>query len=374
MTFNGRSLTRKLLSFNTINPPGEERDCAQFLGHLLEQAGYKTGYHEFADKRSTLIARLEASGDKPPLCFTGHLDTVPLGVAPWARDPFAGEIDGDKLFGRGTSDMKSGVAAIVLMALRLAKLPRRRSGLILILTAGEETTCEGAHYIAGLEGALGRAGAIVAGEPTANAPLIAHKGCVRYAIKFTGVAAHGSMPEQGINAIYQAADAIKKLAAFEFDVPAHAFLGKPTLAVTMMQAGTAINMIPAEATVSLDIRILPGQTEPEVRRQLAAALGVNVELQFLHGAASVGSDANHEWVQRVFDTMQELTGSRPVPAGATYFTDCSVLTPAYGNPPTVILGPGEPEVAHKTDEYCYLSKIDLACEAYVAIAQNWCGF
>ena len=270
--------------------------------------------------------------------------------------------------------MKSGVAAIVLMALRLAKLPRRQSGLMLILTAGEETTCEGAHYIAGLEGVLGCAGAIVAGEPTANAPLIAHKGCVRYAIKFKGVAAHGSMPEQGVNAIYQAADAIKRLATLDFAVPTHPFLGKPTLAVTMMHAGTAINMIPADATVSLDIRTLPGQTEPEVRKKLAALLGTNFELQFLHGAASVGTEANDEWVQHVFDTIQDLTGTRPVPAGATYFTDCSVLTPAYGGPPTIILGPGEPEMAHRTDEYCYLSKIELAVEAYLATAQKWCGF
>jgi len=289
------------------------------------------------------------------------------------RDPLAGESDGDKLFGRGSSDMKSGVAAMVVMALRVAKLPARKSGLILVLTAGEETTCEGAQYVAGLDGVLGRAGAIVVGEPTANAPLIAHKGCVRYAIKFTGVAAHGSMPEQGVNAIYRAAGAVRQLADFDFAVPTHPFLGKPTLAVTMINGGTAINMIPAQATISLDIRILPGQTELEIRHKLTAALGADAELQLIHGAASVGTDANHEWVQQVFAIMHGLTGTRPVPAGATYFTDCSVLTPAYGNPPTIILGPGEPEMAHKTDEFCYLSKIEVAGEAYLAIAKEWCA-
>ena len=85
MTFDGRSLTRKLLSFSTINPPGDERDCSQFIGYLLEQAGYETRYQEFAEKRSMLIAWLGVSGAKPPLCFTGHLDMVPLGVTPWAR-------------------------------------------------------------------------------------------------------------------------------------------------------------------------------------------------------------------------------------------------------------------------------------------------
>ncbi len=366
------TLTRRLLSFNTINPPGDERACAHYLGALLEPAGYETRYYEFADKRSTLIARLAGSRDSLPICFTGHLDTVPLGAAPWAGDPFAGETDGDKLFGRGTSDMKSGVAAMVAMALRLAQAANRQTGITLIFTAGEETTCEGATHVAGLHGVLGKAGAIVAGEPSANVPYIAHKGCLRYAINFSGIAAHGSMPDQGVNAIYKAADAIKKLEKFDFAVPAHPLLGKPTLAVTMMAAGSAINMIPGEASVRMDIRTLPGQTEAEICQKLEAALGGDVELQFLNGAASISTDENHEWVRTVFDIMERCTGKRPAPDGATYFTDCSVLTPAYGYPPTIILGPGEPELAHKTDEFCYISKIELAAEAYTEIARRWC--
>jgi len=85
MRFDGRSLVRKLLSVNTVNPPGKERDCSQFFGYLLEQAGYETHSQEFAENRSMLIAWLGASGAKPPLCFTGLLDMVPLGVTPWAR-------------------------------------------------------------------------------------------------------------------------------------------------------------------------------------------------------------------------------------------------------------------------------------------------
>jgi len=85
MRFDGRSLVRKLLSVNTVNPPGKERDCSQFFGYLLEQAGYETHSQEFAENRSMLIAWVGASGAKPPLCFTGLLDMVPLGVTPWAR-------------------------------------------------------------------------------------------------------------------------------------------------------------------------------------------------------------------------------------------------------------------------------------------------
>ena len=372
MMLDAISLTRKLLSFNTINPPGHERECARFLGGLLEHAGLSVGYYEFADKRATLIATLPAGGEGPPICFTGHLDTVPLGTAAWTIDPFAGETDGDRLFGRGTSDMKSGVAAITLMALQIAQYPARKAGLTIIFTAGEETTCEGAAHIAALPDVLGKAGAIVAGEPTANAPWIAHKGCVRYAIRTQGVSAHASMPEKGVNAIYKAAEVIKKLAGFDFDVPPHPFLGAPTLAVTTMSAGTAINIIPEQAELCVDIRTLPGQSEASVRRRIQATLGPEVELHQLNSMPSVGTDAGNEWIQNVFAIAARLTGKRPVPAGATYFTDCSVLTPAYGNPPTIILGPGEPEMAHKTDEFCYLAKIQSAAEVYGAIARKWC--
>src|SRR5258706_10017305 len=373
MTLDVLTLTRKLLGFETINSPGDERACALYLGSLLETAGYETRYYEFADKRSNLIARLAGRDEKLPICFTGHLDTVPLGSTSWSRDPFAGETDGDKLYGRGTSDMKSGVAAMGLMALRLARPANRRAGITLIFTAGEETTCEGADYLASLDNVIGKAGALIGGEPSANAPYIAHKGCLRYTATFTGTAAHASMPEQGDNAIHQAAAAISKLATFDFDVAAHPFLGKPTLAVTMMSAGTAINMIPAAATISMDIRTLPGQTATMVHRQLVAALGNAVAIKQLNGAASVGTDERDELVQQVFWGMETLSGKRPMAAGATYFTDCSVLTSAFGNPPTIILGPGEPEMAHKTDEFCYLSKIELAVEAYTEIARQWCG-
>jgi succinyl-diaminopimelate desuccinylase len=86
---------------------------------------------------------------------------------------------------------------------------------------------------------------------------------------------------------------------------------------------------------------------------------------------SASTDAKHEWVQEVFDIMRGLPGKQPVSVGATYSTDCAVLTTALGNPPTVVLGPGEPEMAHQTDEFCYLSKMDLAADAYAEITKAW---
>ncbi len=369
---NPLSLTRKLLAFNTINPPGQERDCAEYLGKLLEAAGFQTDYYEFDEKRTTLLARLKGDGSKAPICFSGHTDTVPLGAAAWSKDPFKGEIDGDKIYGRGSSDMKSGLAAMVLAARRLAKASKGKAGMILALTAGEETGCEGAHHLAKLGNAPREVGAIVVGEPTSNYPWIGHKGAVRLEIRTRGVTAHGSMPEQGDNAIYKAAQVIIKLQNYDFNVPPHPWLGAPTLNVGTISGGLNVNSVPDQTTMGIDIRIIPGQDYEELLDSLQAALGEEAEIECLEKAGSVTTDPQHQWVQEVFDIMDTFLKELPVAGGAAYFTDASVLTPAGGNPPTIILGPGEPAMAHKTDEFCYISKIEEATEAYVEIAKKWC--
>ena len=110
------SLTRSLLAFDTINPPGREADCARHAGALLEQWGFRVEYHEYEPGRTSVVARIGGTAGKTPLCLTGHIDTVALGARPWSKDPFSGETEGDRLFGRGTSDMKAGVAALLIAA------------------------------------------------------------------------------------------------------------------------------------------------------------------------------------------------------------------------------------------------------------------
>ena len=367
------TLTRDLVRFDTINPPGEERVCAHHIGGMLEASGFRVDYHEFADQRTSLVARLDGSGDGPPICFTGHIDVVPLGKAAWSHDPFAGERDGDRLFGRGVTDMKGALAAIVLAAQRIAALPERKAGLVLVLTAGEETRCEGAHHLAAQPGALGSAGAVLVGEPTANQPLVGHKGLVRYRIKTTGVTAHASMPEQGDNAILKIAEVVQRLERFDFGVAPHPVMGSPTLNVGTITGGLNINSVPDEAEIGVDIRTIPGQTADEIEVRLEASLGPEVGVTNIANEDSVVTDARDEWVQQVYDVMEPLLGRRPQPATAVYFTDGSVLKPAYGGPPTVILGPGEPTCAHKTDEYCSIVKLEAATEAYLDIMRRWCG-
>ena len=364
-------LTRTLVAFDTINPPGNERPCAELLGSLLETAGFSISYHEFADTRTSLVARIGGSSDTKPLCYTGHLDVVPLGGAPWTVDPFAGEIADGKLYGRGTTDMKSGVAAFVTAALKVANEMTEGPGLVLVITAGEETGCEGAYHLAELDGALGEAGAIIVGEPSSNQPRIGHKGALWLKATTTGVTAHGSRPEDGDNAVYKAARAISQLEDFDFNVARHDVLGKPTLNVGTVHGGMNINSVPDLTEIGIDIRTIPEQNHTSLHTQLSGYLGDEVSLEPVVDVDGVLTNSADEWVQEVNEIITGIQGTIPEYETGTGFTDASVLTPAYGGAPTLILGPGEPIMAHKTDEYCVVQKIEEAESAYVEISRRW---
>ena len=252
------SLTRSLLQFDTVNPPGREQDCARHAGKLLEDWGYAVQYQEFEPGRTSVIARAGGSEAKAPLCLTGHLDVVPLGTRKWARDPFAGETDGDRLYGRGSSDMKAGVAAMLLAAKAFAGKLAGTPGVVLVLTASEENGCIGSRHLAELPELMGKAGAIVVGEPSANQPYVGHKGSLKFHAAFRGVSAHGSMPELGENAIYKAARAVAALEKFDFHAHPHPVMGAPTMNVGTIEGGAGVNLVPDSARIGVDIRTVPG--------------------------------------------------------------------------------------------------------------------
>jgi succinyl-diaminopimelate desuccinylase len=365
-------LSRELIAFNTINPPGNELACIRHLERLLAGAGLETSLQRFAPDRANLIARIGGADDKPPLCFTGHVDTVPLGNAPWSVDPFAGEIIDGKMYGRGTTDMKCGVAAFVAAVGNMAEQLRGTSGVVLVITAGEEIGCEGAFHLA-RAGILGRAGAIVVAEPTSNAALVGHKGALWLRLTLKGVTAHGSMPHLGVNAAFKAARAITKLEAFDFNVAPHPHLGSPSLNVGTVHAGLNVNSVPDLAEIGIDIRSIPGLDHSRIQEHLKAELGEDVALEPIVDVGAVWTDPASPWIKDVYGIVRAITGEQAgaEPRTAPYFTDASALTPAFGNPPTIILGPGEAAKAHQTDEYCDVQRIREAADIYSKIAAGW---
>jgi succinyl-diaminopimelate desuccinylase len=371
MSQDAISLTKSLLRFDTVNPPGRERDCAHMAGDLLRDWGFSVDYFEYQEGRTSVVARAGGSARKAPLCLTGHLDVVPLGSRKWTKDPFSGETAGDKLYGRGSSDMKAGVAAMLLAAKSFQNKLNGTAGIVLVLTAAEEGGCIGSKHLA-QTALLGRAGAMIVGEPTSNYPLVGHKGSLKLHARFRGVSAHGSMPELGDNAIYKAAAAVTKLEGFDFKAKAHPVMGKPTLNVGTFAGGQGVNMVPDTASVGVDIRTVPGIDHPVLLKKLKTLLGKSAEIEVFSDLKPVWTAPDDEWMQRVFEICKPVTGKAPRARTATYMTDAANLLKVYKGVPTVVLGPGEAPMAHQTDEYCSMERIRQAVALYEDLIRDWC--
>ncbi len=363
-------LTKSLLQFDTVNPPGRERDCARYAGAMLQEWGFKVDYHEYADSRTSVVARLGGSEKKAPLCLTGHLDIVPLGARPWTRDPFKGETVGDKLYGRGASDMKAGVAAILMACRSLSKQLNDTPGVVVVLTAAEEGGCIGSRHLAETR-LLGKAGAMVVGEPTSNYPMVGHKGSIKFYARFRGVGAHGSMPELGVNAIYKAAKAISSLEGFSFGVKKHPVMGGPTLNVGTIEGGNTVNAVPDAARIGVDIRTVPGMDHTVLLEKITAMLS-DAEFDVFSNLPPVWTAPDDEWMQRVFEICKPYVGEAPAARTAPYMTDAANLLKAYAGAPTVVLGPGEAAMAHQTDEYCSMERVRQSVDIYEKIIRDWC--
>jgi succinyl-diaminopimelate desuccinylase len=372
MTPDPVELTAQLIRIDTCNPPGNEAPAVELLAPLLAQAGFAIQTPEFAPGRPSLVARI-AFGPEPPLLLSGHLDTVPAGNGPWERDPLGGEVAGGLIHGRGASDMKGGVAALVTAALRLAAERPARAGLVAVLTAGEETGCQGAEHLAQRPELLGGAGAILVAEPTANRPVLGHKGSLWLKAVCAGRAAHGSMPELGDNAIYKAAAAVRRLAAHEPAAPPHPVLGPATLNVGTISGGKATNVVPDRAEFTVDLRLPPGLDPAGAQAEIAGLLGPEVALERLVAAEALWTEPHDPWAAAVLELMGRRRSRRPEVAGVAYFTDGAALKRGLGGVPALLLGPGEPGQAHVSGECCPVASIELAVEDYLAIARAWCA-
>lgn len=350
------------------------RHCAL----MLTAVNAKTEFVNWAHNREQLISRVDGPG--PPLTLTGHVDTVPAHAPDWSVDPWAGESDGNRIVGRGTSDMKSGVAAMVTAVVGHLRHQHECRGIQVVLTAAEETGCQGALQIP--TSALRLGGPLLVGEPTANALVAAHKGVLRLRLTARGRAAHGATPELGDNAVVRlarAATAIHDASCW----PSDPRFGSVTANVGVLRGGVQANVVPDTAEMLLDVRTVPGVEPRELRERVQAMAGDGVLISDLVDLAPIDTDLNDPFV----DLVRSALSSNGMPdepvTPARYFTDASVLAGVLGNgrpsraggsaAPTVILGPGEPDQCHVVDEWCRLDRVDQAVAVYSSILTAWCA-
>ncbi len=368
-------LLRRLIRIDSCNPPGREGPVAELLGEWLQAAGLEVELDRFAEGRANVVARWRGSGGEPALLLNGHLDTVPVQREQWRHDPHAAIVEGDVLHGRGSVDMKGGVAAMAMACAALARSGvRLKRDLIFAGTAGEEVDCCGSQRLA--ERGLGPVGALVVGEPTRLQVVTAHKGALWLEIATAGRAAHGSMPDQGRNAIAGMAWIIEGLQEYSPDYRPHPLLGLPTVNLGTIHGGTKVNIVADRCVLTADLRSVPGQDHAVLLREVrdlaasavAAESGVTAQVRVLADRPPIDTPEREPLVGTALEVAGQALGGSPEPRGVSYFSDASVLTPALGVP-TLIFGPGDERLAHQVDEHTTLSSVAAAARFYTALAQ-----
>ena len=372
------ALLAALVRVPTVNPPGDELEAARVLHEWLLARGIDSTLDVFDGTRANVVARVKGTGSQPALVLCGHLDVVPAGDAVWQHAPFAAEIVEGRMVGRGTSDMKASVAA---MAGTLVRLQRRADELagdvLLFAVADEETNSTGALRLME-QGAFAGVGGLVIGEPTSMRPAIAHKGVLRVRFTIPGKAAHSSMPALGSNAIVHAAALIQALQGYRFAVERHALLGEPTLSINMINGGSAINIVPDRCELSIDMRSVPGVDHEAVLADLRQLLDASLSPEIAAGSVmtvildrpAVSTDAGEAVIRAAQMAVKATSSASPDLVVMTYCTDASVIVPPTGLP-TVIIGPGDAEQAHQTDEWVSLNRVREAVAAYEQLALNY---
>jgi succinyl-diaminopimelate desuccinylase len=347
---------------------------AALCADLLRDNGFDVSTLGWEEGREQLVARTGSGSN--PLTVTGHLDTVPADPEQWSVDPWAAERDGDRVVGRGTSDMKSGVAAALVAVADHAVRPHACRGLQVVLTAGEETGCTGALRLQ--RSALAPGGPLLVAEPTANGLVPGHKGAHWMRLTAAGRAAHGSAPELGDNAVVRLARAAAAL--HDHDAwPSHATFGPVTANVGLMRGGVQPNVVPDWAEMLLDVRTVPGVDGDDVRAAVAELGGDGVRVDDHVVLPVVDTDLHDPFVGLVREALVAAGENDEPQPPARYFTDASVLarllSPSEGGvpAPTVVLGPGEPDQCHVVDEWCSASKVEAAAEVYRQLVDRWCG-
>jgi succinyl-diaminopimelate desuccinylase len=257
-------LTQDLVRLRTINPPGDEAIAAGFVAQRLRQRGMFADVvaHE-EDGRASVVGGLRGSGERSVLLLSGHLDTVPAGDN-WEREILSADVADGKIWGLGTTDMKSGVAAqlIAMEAVQHSGVALK-GDLLFAGTAGEEVDSMGAKRLVEQQ-KLGDVGFIIIGEPTANRAYTAEKGVLWLEVNTRGQTAHGSMPHLGVNAIMHMNKLLQALEKENIPYQPHPLLGDFTMNIATIHGGVKTNVVPDSCQVTIDLRTVIGQDHQDI--------------------------------------------------------------------------------------------------------------
>ncbi|MDD5698422.1 MAG: ArgE/DapE family deacylase [Victivallaceae bacterium] len=393
---------QKLLSFDSRiidqGKMGKEKNIQAFLADRLRQLGCEVDYFEpdearlekYADfnpghdykNRPNVVGTLRGSGGGRSLILNGHVDTVDIGdPKEWRHDPFAGEIDGDLIYGRGTADMKAGVAAMITAVQCLREAEIKLKGDVIIQCVVDE---EG-----GGNGTLAcvdrgyRADAAIITEPTSLKILTCHRGAMHLTVRTFGRATHASMKWDGVNAIEKMTKIMAALSELEKDWLArkrHPLLPSPTIMFGEIRGGVGASIVPAECESKIDVKYLPYENPGTVREEVENCINRvgdewlrenPPEINWTLNTSPYETDSRHPIVGEISEKSLEINGKVEIgglPSGA----DARIIN-NIGKIPTVIFGPGNLKQAHSADEWVSLSEYQKSVEILAQTIAGWCG-
>lgn len=370
-------LLRQLVAINSINPdlvPGGagEGEIARFIAHWLERAGLEVMVQDVVAGRPNVVGVARGTGGGRSLLLNAHMDTV--GVEGMQR-PHEPLIEGRRLYGRGSFDMKGGLAAI-LAAGAAARQSHLRGDVIVTAVIDEEYASLGT-------GALVkhvRADAAIVCEPTELDVCVAHKGFAWFALETEGRAAHGSRPDLGMDAIVKMGNVLVELEALDAGLraaPGHRLLGTGSLHASLISGGQELSSYPHHCLLQIERRTIPGETRTVVEAEMADLLArvvradpackVGVKTLVTRDPFEVAFEAPH--VQLVVQHARAVLGREPAEVGSAGWMDSALLSQA--GIPTVVFGPGGAG-AHAVVEWSDLEQVEQATAVLTMVAREFC--
>jgi len=370
-------LLSDLVAINSINPdlvpgaPGEAA-LAHYIANWLERAGLEVQLDPSIPERPNVVGIARGTGGGKTLLLNGHMDTV--GIAGMAQPHQPGIRDG-RLYGRGAYDMKAGVAACML-AVAAAKQQHLRGDVIFTAVIDEEYAGRGTMAIAERY----RADAAIVAEPTELQLIVAHKGFVWLEIETLGVAAHGSRPDLGVDAIANMGPVLVELQRLDQRLrahPAHSLLGSGSVHASLIAGGQELSSYPERCILSVERRTVPGESPEHVEAELQAIVEALRRADPAFQAvvrrgldrAPLDTPAEATVAPALARVAERVLRRSPAIAGAPYWTDAATLWAA--GIPTVLFGPTGAG-AHATEEWVDLASVGACAEIYLATAVEIC--
>ncbi len=358
-----------LIALPSVNPMGcsgeftvpIERAVADYVETLFRPHAVGITRQAINARHESLLIAVPGRAGSPTL-LESHMDTVP--ADDWSDRAFTPRVCGDTVYGRGACDDKGSLASMILAVLDVVEAGITPPAPILLLAAGDEEFAQlGIKHFRGQNVPVGRA---IFGEPTNLAPIIQHKGTLRWDITVLGKSAHTSRPELGVSAILGMMRVIEEIKCYQTDLQMRhtsPLITGPTLTVTMIQGGRTRCAMPDECTIALDFRVLPGMDLAAERAALLQRLD-RLELPLRHSELQLetpplDTSPSDPFCRNALEICRRHAGREIDLAGVPYGTDASWIS---DRAPTIVLGPGSIASAHAVDEEVDINEV-IACAA-----------